>query len=303
MGIWDRIFGSKNATFNRGVDAYKRGDFEEAAKFFSKVVKIDPKDYGALYSLAHSYLMLADYEKSARYFKEFQRVAPVEEDTEQFRALLSVVEHAPLMSQEKADSKIRTFLNEDYRRRNEVTIGGRRLTSADVIRKVNALLSSEDFRRSKTVRRFSSAMSGKIPLHFYRITGLEHVTAEDAFAFGLGFISGGYAVAKASKEMVAPDHYGSYLAQEITRRLTQYPPEKGIPVSYDENLMKIANPIPWEMVSAVLNLCIETNLNVFLAKIGGSKANPEVVRKHLVRELVYTGYFIGVRENAIEHTA
>lgn len=300
MRIWDRIFGSKNGTFNKGVDAYKQGDFQEAAKFFSKVVKIDPKDYGAFYSLAYSYLMLKDYRKAAMYFKEFQKVAPAEEDSEHFRDLLRVVEQASSVKQEKADKMIRGFLSEDFRKRNEATVGGRKVTSADLVRKVNELLSSEDFRQCQTVKRFSSAMSGKIPLRFYGIRGLENINAEDAFAFGLGFVSGGYAVAKASKEMVASDSYSSYLSQEVVRKLVQYPPEKGIPISYDENLMRVSNPIPWEIVSTVLSLCIETNLSAFLTKTRSARVNRGVVRKHLVRELVYTGYFIGVRENTIE---
>ena len=301
MGILDKLFKNKDLWFDNAVEAYQRRDFEEAARLFLRVVKTDPADYGAIHSLAYSYLMLKDYEGAIKYFLQFQRIAPAEEDNEHLRSLLGTLEEALSVNRKKADRIVHTFLEDNWRRRNEATVGGKKVTSRDLVNKVNELLLSNAFRQSQTVRRFSSAMSGKIPLCFYSIEGLENIDVEDAFHFGLGFIAGGYAIAKASKRLLTEETYGAQLPQGVLRRLVLYPPDKGIPVTYDEDLIKVSNPIPWRLVGTLLDTCVNAHLDSFMSKMGWTKAHPEEVRTRLVREFVYIGYFAGLRENALEY--
>jgi hypothetical protein len=245
--------------------------------------------------------MLKDYEGALKYFLEFQKVAPPEENNEHLRSLLRTLEQALSVNRKKADKIVHTFLEDNWRRRNEATVGEKKVTSRDLANKVNELLLSTTFRESQTVKRFSSAMSGKIPLCFYSIEGLENIDPKDAFHFGLGFIAGGYAVAKASKQLLAPETYGAHLSQSVIRRLVLYPPDRGIPATYDDELIRISNPIPWRMITALLDTCVDAHLDSFMSKMGWTKADPEVIRVRLVREFVYIGYFAGVRENALEY--
>ena len=82
MGIRDLFRQDKDQIYDKGIHAFKTGNFPLAIEHFSKVVKIDHSDAPAHYNLAYSYVGTDNYKAAINHFEEYMRLVPdkVDED-------------------------------------------------------------------------------------------------------------------------------------------------------------------------------------------------------------------------------
>lgn len=287
----------KDKIYDKGVDALKRGDFDGAAKHFAKVVELDQGDARAWYNLAYCCESLKQYGRAAECFKRYMTLDASGADVD-LPELVEVLEKAGNVATSQAEEIIEEYRSKVERASREARVGDIQITLEMLLKEADGLLYSDKFLRNEPVASFAKAMSAKIPLRFYAVKLLQDMNPRDAFGFGTAFAASGYAVAKVSLRLLGEMTYLATLSQEVVRDLTGEQGERGFPISYKEPTLRTGNPIPWRLVKRALDECIEGNLAKFLEKSPRARIAAETVRSHLVREFVYTGYYIGLCENA-----
>ena len=297
MGFLDMFRPNKDAIYDKGVDALKRGDAPAAIKYFSKVVNLDPSDAPAHYHLATSYVAVKDYASAASHFREYIRLDPSGAD---LREYVDVLEKAALVDITEGEQILRDYLREQEQASSQATVAGKTVHADELLKTADKLLFTEGFSRRPVVRKFSKAMSAKIPLRFYGVKEFQRISPQDAFGFAIAFATSGYAVAKASKSLLGDSTYLAVLPTEVVQKLRSARYEEGIPIGYDKDLLRLANPIPWTLIDRVLGECIEINLANILKKLSWARSIAEATKEYLVKEFVLVGYYIGLWENVME---
>lgn len=296
-----RIPGTPNPeidkTFDEGVDALQRGQFSRAARSFTRVIELDPTDAQAHYNLAVCYVETKEYSLGAKHFKKYACLDHEGADR-YLKEYINVLERAASLDPSQAYAIVTRYHEEWERSSREANVAGRKVTLDDLLKAADELLFSTDFAESGLTDRFGKAMSAKIPLRFYGIKGLDDLDPRDAFGFGVGFCCAGYAIAKASLGLLGRSCYFASLTQEAASQLCTSHEGDGIPITYHAALMKTGNPIPWPLVRRALDSCMESTFANFMQKLPWLRDRGTVIRNHLVREFVLTGYYVGLWENA-----
>jgi hypothetical protein len=210
---------------------------------------------------------------------------------------VGVLEKAGHVATAQAEEIIEQYRSKVERASRDARMGDIQITLEMLLKEADGLLYSDKFLRNEPVASFAKAMSAKIPLRFYAVKPLQGMDPRDAFGFATAFAASGYAVAKASLRLLGEKTYLTTLSQEVVQELTRDRAERGFPISYKEPTVRTGNPIPWRLVKRALDECIEGNLAKFLEKLTPARTVPETVRDYLVKEFVYTGYYIGLCEN------
>lgn len=87
LGSWEQVAekykdilkidpGNSQANYNLGLILYNKNKFDEASKYFGKVVNLYPFDYNATLMLAWSYLKLGKYREAKVLFNKVLLIAP-----------------------------------------------------------------------------------------------------------------------------------------------------------------------------------------------------------------------------------
>jgi tetratricopeptide (TPR) repeat protein len=286
----------KDKIYDKGVDALKRGNFAGALSHFTRVVQLDQRDAPAWHNLAFCCESVKDYRQAADYYRRYIALDPAGSDPD-LPEFIEVLERAARVDSARAEEIIREYRSKLEQTSRETSVGSVQITLDMILKAADGLLFSDEFRRSETVESFGKAMSAKIPLRFYGVKFLENMDPRDAFGFGTAFTAAGYAIARASVELVGRKVYQASVSPEILQELRRALGEKGIPISYNPSVIKRGNAISWQLMKRALDECIESNLAAFLKSLASARAAPQVVREHLVKEFVYTGYYIGLCEN------
>ena len=72
----DPLFNNREAvSLNAGVCAMEIPDYQSAQKYFSEVIRLNPRNRVALYQLAKSYFLQDDYGTSQSYLRDFEEVS------------------------------------------------------------------------------------------------------------------------------------------------------------------------------------------------------------------------------------
>lgn len=299
MRLLDLFRRDKDAIYDKGVDALKRGDVSAAIQHFSTVVKLDPSDAPAHYNLAVSYVGAKQYAAGVRHFREYMRLesSMVDENLPEYVEVLNRAASGDII---KAEQILRDYVRKQEQASSQATVAGTTIRVDDLLRAADELLFTKGFSEGPTVQKFGKAMSAKIPLRFYGVKGLQDIDPQDAFGFAIALTATGYAVARASKSLLGHSAYVAALPAEVVRKLRSGQHEEGIPIGYNIDVLQAGNPIPWNIINRVLQSCIDSNLINLLNRLPRARKSAEAIKEHLVKEFVLVGYYIGLWENAGE---
>ena len=299
MGIFKFFRSNKDKMLNEGVDAMNSFHFLAAIQNFTRVIELDPNNEEAHWNLALCYTSVNNYLASVRHYKEYMRLNPQCSD-EDFGEYINLLEKAASLNSAQAEQLLNEYFQKDDENSKKAIIDTKTILFDQLLETTDHLLFSKGFLEGKTVQKFGDAMSAKIPIRFYGIKGFQNMDPKDAFGFALAFASSGYAVAKASMQLLGKSLYLATLSEDIIQRFHIVPTTEGIPISYDVSLMKNGNPIHWKLVKRVLNSCIESNLPKLFARYPWTRIIVKTINDRIVKEFVFIGYYVGLWENITE---
>jgi|SaaInlStandDraft_5_1057022.scaffolds.fasta_scaffold62776_1 outer membrane protein assembly factor BamD (BamD/ComL family) len=68
--------GSFKEHYNKGIDSYKQGKYDQAGKEFKKAIELKPKDVYALYGLGNTYYCKAKYDDAVKIYTQAININP-----------------------------------------------------------------------------------------------------------------------------------------------------------------------------------------------------------------------------------
>lgn len=299
MGFLDLFRRDKDAIYDKGIYALKRGDVATSIKRFTEVVKLDPSDAPAHYNLALSYVAAKNYAAAVRHFREYIRIDPGGVDKD-LREYVDVLDRAASVDIAHADQILRDYVRKQEQASLQATVLGKMIRVDDLLKATDSLLFEKGFSEGPIMEKFAKAMSAKIPLRFYGVKALQNINPQDAFGFAIAFTATGYAVAKVSKSLLGHSAYVATLPTEVVQKLRSEQHGEGIPIAYDTDVLRAGNPIPWQLIDRVIESCIESGLMKLLDRLPWAKSSAEAIKESLVKEFVLVGYYIGLWENVTE---
>ncbi len=295
MRLLSRFIGrNKDALFNRGVTAAEHEDYEGAAKLFKKVCEMDETDGEAFHCLGMCCVEMGEYKRAAECLSRYFELCPDEVYSE-LRELASTIEKAITLDTAAGRSLVREFLKTQEERASIVEMGGRKMSVEDLLKMTDGLCFDDSLRTELSeIKELRSKLSGKTAMRFYSIKGFSP-SLQDSHGFADAFFLTGYAVARASIKLVGRDSYLEQVSECTLKELTV----DGIVLRpLRKSLLSDANPLPWSMVSSVLEYCVEVNTHNIVKRFPNLLRYRLTVQEHLVREFLYLGYSLGLMINA-----
>ena len=302
MNFLKKLFIDKNELFDKSIDAHRKGDIKKAIELLLKVIDLDNKDFEAKYYLAINYVLKKDYKSAIFYFYKFKDliINDIEKPkvkrlyTESTINFFKTVEKAANLNQEDAQKLIDNFIEEDYKKSNEAIIAGKIITSSKLLKRAGKIFQSQQFKNCKTVENFQNELNissiGKVsalsPIGTY-------MDMLDAPHYAAIYASFGYAIAKASIDLLTSSVYKENLDKKILDKI------KNPNGEIEDDLIKYTNPIPWELISNVLNDSGEKLLKLFLEDIKWgdiSLSNSNYIKIYFIDDYVFRGYRKGIIE-------
>jgi tetratricopeptide (TPR) repeat protein len=123
MGFIDLFRLDKDAIYDKGIDAFKRGDIAAAIKYFTKVVKLDASDAPAHYNLALSYVAIKHYGTAVSHFRQYMRLDPIRVNKD-LREYVDILDRAASVDTTKADEILRDYVRKQGQASSQVTVFG-----------------------------------------------------------------------------------------------------------------------------------------------------------------------------------
>jgi tetratricopeptide (TPR) repeat protein len=293
MGIRDLFRQNKDEIYDKGIYAFKAGNFPMAIEHFSKVIKLDPSDAPAHYNLAYSYIATDNYGEAINHFEEYMRLVPDKAD-EDLHEYVDVVKQAASLDIDKARQVLRDYVRKENEAYKEVTVAGKTILYVDFLEKVGFLIHTEGFLKRPLVEEFFNIIRDKVVFLIFGTKGLKNIDTKDAFGFGIAFTLTGYAIARVSKDYLGHSAYIRSLPSNVVQDIGS----RTMPYNYDIDLLKIANPIHWKFINRVIKTFSEGALSRFLETCPWARSGSESIRDYIIKEFILFGYYVGLWENA-----
>lgn len=281
-----------NVLFRKGYAEIEKHKYENAVVIYQRILEIDPDDAATHFNLYKLFYDLKKYSKSLDHYVNYLRVNPKARDDDSME-MVDVLKEAAMVPEEQAKNIIEGYEQKNKAETLKATVCGNEVQYEQVLKLADEYLFSAELRNEVVFREFSKTFATKVPMRFYSIKDI-NIGVDDVFGFAFAFVAGGYAVAKASQKIMGEQKYKESLSEGVIKELAS---ENEVPINYRIELVKKGNPIPWKMIRYLLEIIIDKNTKHIFSKINLNPSQKETVSEHIVRELVYTGYYIGIWQN------